>query len=118
MLSDAWTRLVAACPTKGIPILPPWYKYLGSNDFAGKCTPVFNLEQDIPKVLLAVTEILLRLGGLAAVVFVIYGGFQYLTSQGEPDKAKAARTTIINAIVGLVIVTLATAIVNLIGQNL
>lgn len=95
---------------------PTWYKYIIVSP-----GPPCQLEQDIlaniPKVLLAVFEILLRVGGMLAVAMVIYGGIQYMISQGEPDKTKGARTTIINAIIGLVISMSAVAIVNLIGKN-
>lgn len=102
---------------------PTWYKYLNPTFSNGECNITFNILSsgglsDLPKVLLAIFEIILRVGGLAAVGFVIYGGIQYMISQGEPEKTKGARTTIINAIVGLVISMSAVAIVNVIGRNL
>lgn len=96
---------------------PTWYKYIIANP-----GPPCELEQDLivnlPKILLAVFEILLRAGGLLAVAMILYGGIQYIISQGEPDKTKGARTTILNAIIGLVITMSAVAIVNLIGKNI
>lgn len=92
--------------------LPAWYEYLEVN---ASCEVSFEVEKDIPKVLLAVFEIILRLGGVAAVVMVITGGVQYMISQGEPDKIKGARVTIINSIVGLVIAIMAVVIVNFVG---
>lgn len=50
------------------------------------------------------------IAGLVAVVFIIKGGFNYLTSQGDPGKTKAAMQTIIYAVVGLVVVILASLI--------
>ncbi len=104
---------------------PTWYKYLNPN-FDGKDCKL-SLPKDVngntdfskvvPPVLLAIFEIILRLGGLVAVGFVIYGGFQYVLSQGEPDKAKNARGTIINALIGLVITILSTAIVSLVANG-
>jgi hypothetical protein len=108
----------AACQVKGVTILPPWYKYLDSETISGRCTPRFAFPDDISRILLALTEILLRVGALVAVGFIIYGGFQYLISQGEPDRTKAARQTIQNAVIGLVITTLATFIVNFVGGRL
>jgi hypothetical protein len=62
-------------------------------------------------------EILLRLAALAAIVMVIVGGVQYITSQGEPNNVTKARTTIISALAGLVIAVLAaTAVTFLAGQ--
>ena len=118
----------AACTsdTSGFLGLPTWYKYLNPKFVNGECVLMpdangvsnFNFFTDLPKVLLAVFEIILRIGGLVAVGFVIYGGIQYIISQGEPDKAKGARTTILNAIIGLVITLSAVAIVNVIGKNI
>ena len=96
---------------------PTWYKYLQVNPSDG-CEITFEFPQDITKVLLALFEILLRVAGIVAVVFVVVGGFQYITSSGEPDRAKAARGTIINALVGLVIAAMATVIVNVVAGRL
>jgi len=105
---------------------PTWYKYLnphmGDPDGGGprpvECIIEFAVPSGIGKVALAIFEIVLRIGGIMAVVFTLYGGFLYLTTTGEPDKAKNARTTILNALVGLFITVSAVAIVNLIGRNL
>ncbi len=118
-MQDVLTQFAAACQTKGIPILPSWYKYLpGEKDDTGRCSPEFNFPDDIGAILLAIVELLLRIGTIAAVAFVIYGGFLYMTSQGEPDKAGAAKHTIVNAIIGLVITLVATGVVSFIGGRL
>jgi hypothetical protein len=67
---------------------------------------------------LAIIDILLRLGGLVAGGMIIYAGFRYITSQGNPDNAKAAKNSIINAVVGLVIVLVATGVVQFIGNKI
>ncbi|HTE22562.1 MAG TPA: hypothetical protein VK674_05985 [Candidatus Limnocylindria bacterium] len=113
-----------------ITVLPKWYKYLnprwGDPDGPppnGPQGPTCILDGAtfpgaIPAILLAVFEILLRVAGIVSVLFIVYGGFQYLITTGEPDKAKNARTTIINALVGLMIAMFATVIVNLVGRNI
>lgn len=99
--------------------LPTWYKYLDKAvDSAGDCSIQFELATDASKILLAVFEIILRIGGIVAVGFIIYGGFQYIISQGEPERTKGAKSTILNAVIGLAIAISATAIVNLIGRNI
>jgi hypothetical protein len=99
---------------------PTWYKFLSHAPSAttGKCELNAKIPDDAPKILLAIFEIILRVSGLAAVGFVIYGGFQYLLSQGEPEQTKGAKSTILNAFIGLVITMLATAVVNIIGRNI
>jgi hypothetical protein len=123
-ITNLLTRFAEACnPGAGGNILsfPTWYKYLGGEVRAGKCTPVLNLTQNpqnVSKIVLALIEIALRIGGLVAVGFVIYGGFQFILSQGEPDKAASARRTIINALIGLIIAIMATVIVSFIAGSL
>jgi type IV secretion system pilin len=97
---------------------PTWYKFLEPRFEGGECRLNTSFPDAIPRILLAVFEIILRITGLAAVLFIIYGGFQYLTSTGEPEKAKNARTTIINALAGLVVSIFSVAIVNLVGNNI
>ncbi len=100
---------------------PTWYKYLDPVWDGTSC----NIKADFTgdptvagRILLAVFEIMLRIGGIVAVLFVLYGSIQYIISQGEPENIKNARTTIINALVGLVITMVATGIVNLIGGRI
>ena len=54
-------------------------------------------------------------GVLAGIAFisVVYGGFKYVISQGEPDKIGKAKNIIMYSIVGLVIAMSAFGIVNL-----
>lgn len=47
---------------------------------------------------------LFSLLGLIALVLIIYGGFLLLTSQGESDKVKKGRDTLIWSIVGIIVI--------------
>jgi Type IV secretion system pilin len=49
--------------------------------------------------------------GIIAVIMIIIGGFKYITSGGDSGKIGSAKSTIIYALVGLVIVALAQVIV-------
>ncbi|MBP9761846.1 hypothetical protein KBD11_02130 [Candidatus Saccharibacteria bacterium] len=75
-------------------------------------------ESYVLNVVLAVLDGLLRVAGLVAVAFVIVGGAKYITSQGEPEKSNQARASIINALIGLVIAIIATAVVSFVGNRL
>lgn len=44
------------------------------------------------------------IAGLAATGFLVHGGYQMISSSGQPDRLDQAKTTIRNAIIGLVIV--------------
>ena len=50
--------------------------------------------------------------GIICVAFLIYGGYQYLTSGGNDEKTKAGQKTLTNAVIGLVIVLAAAVIVS------
>jgi hypothetical protein len=105
--------------------LPSWAEYLnkaGRMTFdaaTGSCmlNGAFQYN-DAVLILLAIIDILTRLAGLVSVGFIIYGGIQYITSQGEPDKTKRALSVIINALIGLGVTILAAAIVAFIGTSL
>lgn len=59
-----------------------------------------------------IINVVLGVLGLVAVMMIILGGFNYMTSQGEPSKTAKARNTILYGVVGLLIALLAFAIVN------
>lgn len=62
-------------------------------------------------VISTVVNILSLIVGLTAVIMIIWGGFRYVSAGGDSSKISSARTTIIYAIVGLVIVAMAQFIV-------
>jgi hypothetical protein len=98
--------------------LPKWYKYLEIDTSNGGCSPSISETADALPIGIAVLEGMLRLGGLVAVVMIFIGGFKFITSQGNSESAAAARKTAINALIGLVIVMISTAVVSYIGSNI
>jgi lysylphosphatidylglycerol synthetase-like protein (DUF2156 family) len=99
--------------------LPTWYKYLEVG--GGDCSVTLpqrdgtvDIGATVGAILFAVIEILLRIAGIVAIGFVIYGGILYSMSQGVPDRLQAAQKTILNGVIGIVIAVFAVAIVNLI----
>ncbi len=68
-------------------------------------------------VLKNVLNVLTVIIGLIAVIMIIVGGTKYITSGGDSGKAGSARSTIISAVVGLVIVALAQIIVQFVLKN-
>lgn len=59
-----------------------------------------------------IVNMMLFLLGVIAVIMIIIGGFRYATSNGDPGTTKAAKDTILYAVIGLVVAILAYAIVN------
>jgi uncharacterized membrane protein YuzA (DUF378 family) len=49
--------------------------------------------------------------GIVAVIMIIVGGLKYITSGGDSNNVSSAKSTIIYAIIGLVVVALAQFIV-------
>ena len=100
--------------------LIPWFQYLNLNP---DCSINLDLAQsgNWPQLWLigiALLDDLLRVAGAVAVAFVIYGAIRYITSQGEPENVKAAQSTILSAIIGLVIALISTSVINFIGNRL
>ena len=53
---------------------------------------------------------------IALLVYLVLGGLQMMTSQGEPKAMQSAQAKITNAVIGFVIIIIAFFIVQLIGQ--
>lgn len=51
---------------------------------------------------------------IIALLFLIWGGFKWITSQGDKAKVEEARQHIINALIGLVLVFLSYIILNIV----
>jgi len=119
MITQLFTHYAASCAGGSFLGFPKWYKYLDGQEVtstvgpagAKVCTPMIGGLTDIWLIVAAVIEMLLRIGALFAIAIVVYGSIQFITSQGEPSKTQAARSTIINALIGLVItISAATAV--------
>ena len=59
-----------------------------------------------------VTNTILYIVGIIAVIMLIIGGIKYVVSGGDSKKVTDAKNTILYAIIGLIIAFLAYAIVN------
>lgn len=119
-------RRGAACDLRGEERtflgFPTWYHYLDGERIEapnnlGGCRPYLHSARDVWLIGAAVFEILLRLSGIAAVIFVIWGGYQYIFSQGQPDRVSNAKSILANAITGLILVIFTTRIVGFIASR-
>lgn len=61
-----------------------------------------------------VFKYLFPLAGLVCVVFIIIGGYMWMSAAGDPSRVKTAQNTLTWAIVGLVVVLLAVAVIEVI----
>lgn len=52
--------------------------------------------------------------GIIAVGLIVYGGFMYVISNGDPGRVKKAKDTLLYAVIGLIVVLVAFVITNLV----
>lgn len=137
---DNFSAVVENCTKSTFFGLRPWYYYLGkeldsgsvdSNGNKRACdVKCFNFiegskpnecgqtKSDVPLVLLVVIDDLLRIAGIMAVCFVLWGAVRYTTSQGNPEQTSKAQQTIINAVAGLALAGVSIAFVSYLGNKL
>lgn len=84
-----------------------WGNFPGFKPVTATSDPAGQLKNTIGNIISWV----LFLAAAVAVVYLIYGGFEYITAGGDAEKATKGRTAIVNAIIGLVIIALAYVIV-------
>ena len=100
-------------------IIPHWWEYLKLvPDPLGQCTPEFVFPGGLLAVGLAIIDIMLRVAGFVAVISIIISGVSHLFTGGNPEKAGAARKRLLNSLLGLLIVFIATAVVTFLGKQL
>lgn len=104
--------------------LPPWYRGLTdtncqiiSPEELANGDSSKGLEVFVWRVVINIVEMLLQLIGYIAVGFIIYGGFQLMTSAGAPEQAEAARKTVMNAAIGVAIAIISIGLVNLVAAG-
>lgn len=127
LLSPLTQNFAAACGKSTFLGLIPWYQYLTivKDSTTNSCSitnfdggHVLGGQSAFLLIGLAILDDLIRIAAFVAVGFVIYGGIQYITSQGAPDATNKARQTIINALIGLTLAVMAAALVSFIGGRL
>lgn len=117
----------AKCKGGGARLLtfPAWYNGLVKEDcsidsakFVDAPGKKDTLRNTIFRIILNVVEMILQLVAYTTVVFLILGGFNYMTAAGDSGKISGAKKTIEHAIVGLVIALMSIGIVNLVAGAL
>ncbi|MEK7583171.1 MAG: pilin [Patescibacteria group bacterium] len=51
-----------------------------------------------------IATFLLYIGGVVAVIFLLWGGITYMMAGGDPEKADKAKTRLLNGVIGALIV--------------
>lgn len=105
----------------GISVLPvllmPTATYAQLSESLGNLTEVgtasgqaSGAQAELPQLIGALIQVLLSVLGIIFVVLIIYAGFLYMTASGEKDKVDKAKSLMIQAIIGIVIIVAAYAI--------
>jgi hypothetical protein len=98
---------------------PAWYRGLTETDCSIKSPDkVGGLSAFIIIIAMNFLEMLFQAVAYISVGYIIWGGFKYITTYGEPNEIVVARQRILNAIIGLVIAMLAVGIVNFLGSKI
>ncbi|GEM_PF-680212 len=72
---------------------------------------------DLKQTIINIIKWALGLLGLVAVIYIMYGGFVWMTAAGNIDKVRKAKRIIIQGVIGLIIILLAWAIVSFVIQT-
>ncbi len=66
----------------------------------------------VPELINTVIKAILGIVGAVALLYLVLGGFTWLTSQGNPEKVKKGRETLVWAIFGLAMIFFSYVILN------
>jgi hypothetical protein len=91
---------------------------LGTPESGTTNLPDLSFGGGIAGVVETITLLLLALAGILSVLFLIYGGMQYIFAGANEDLAKSGKSTIRNAVIGLIIVILSYTVVSVIFNTL
>ncbi len=87
------------------------YALQGANELGNSCQGN-RLVGSSNSAVVSVVNILTYIAGVIILVLIIYAGYKYISSGGDSNKVNSAKSTLIGAIVGLVIIVLAQVIVH------
>jgi hypothetical protein len=65
-------------------------------------------------VLTRIAQLIIQIVGAASIIMIIVGGFKYVVSNGDQGKVASAKSTVIYALIGLVVAVLSQAIILLV----
>lgn len=113
-MSNIFLRLSARLATLPVLILP----VAASAQLSDAATELKTVQtaigtdatNDLPTLIGNVISVLLSVLGIIFVVLVVYAGYMYLTAMGDTKKVDTAKTMLVQAVIGLVIIIAAYAI--------
>jgi hypothetical protein len=107
--------MIATLAIALLPLLPHGANAQLINQFnCPQGTGVRCQETDLPTLFRTIINYALGIAFFVAVIFLIYGGFLYITSGGNETTAKKGQQTVIYALIGIVIIVLSYVIVSVV----
>lgn len=82
-------------------------------------TPAFAASGDVSSIetfIKSVIGILVKIAGLVAAGFFVWGGFGYITSSGNPEMLDRSKRTILYSAIGLAVVLGAFVLTNIVSE--
>lgn len=114
LVSAAIPATVLAACNERLFTFPTWYNGLTDNDI--NCNIVIDELNDFWQIVTNLLEIGFQLVAYFALGYIIWGGFKYIKSEGNPNKVGEAKTTILYAIIGLGLALASVAMVNFVSR--
>lgn len=88
------------------------YYYNFQKEITGGSKPWFN---NLGEIINATIPFLFGIAGLILLLYLLWGGFMLMTSQGDAKGVEAAKTKITHAVIGFVIIFIGYWLVQLLG---
>lgn len=108
--------LAASFATASVSAINVFNDCSGANANTDICKATTN--DNATSMMKSVINTILMVLGIVAVIVIVIGGVRYTTSQGDSNSTKAAKDTILYAVIGLVVAILAYAVVNFVVGKL
>lgn len=70
----------------------------------------------IPEMFVGIITLLLMFSGAVAVILIIFGGFKFMTSQGDEKAVDSGKKTITWAVIGLILILMSFTILRFVSQ--
>jgi len=67
------------------------------------------------EVITGAIKVLLAISTIASLLYIVFSGVKYTTSAGDPGKIKSAQSTLLYAVIGLIVSFMAWVILGLVG---
>ena len=91
---------------------------LNQMNIFGQISPAQGMPTDTGNFIGGAINIFLIVAGIAMMIYLLWGGFDWITSGGEKEKLTKAQQKLTNAVIGIFIVIFALVLFNLIAGEI